>query len=90
MSNKRDLKRIINYITSDLFAECMAASLYGTNSNSEEINALLSSIVTIRDNYIRRISHIEPGMPVKLYFKDLKEKLNKETNEIIDHINNLY
>lgn len=28
MANKRDLKRTINYITSELFAECVAASLY--------------------------------------------------------------
>ena len=28
MANKRDLKRTINYITSELFAETVAASLY--------------------------------------------------------------
>ncbi len=90
MSNKRDLKRTINYIASDLFAECVAASLYGNKDNAEEVNTLLSTIVTMQDNYLRRVSHIEPGMPAKQYFSDLKNKFNKEASEIIDHISNLY
>ena len=34
-TNKRDLKRSINYICSDLFAECVAASLYGGSPNKQ-------------------------------------------------------
>lgn len=89
MPNKRNLKRNINYICSELFAECIAASLYSGKPDNENVNALLSSIFTIRSNYIRRISHPEPGMPVKTYYKDLIEKFNKETDEMIDQICNL-
>ena len=31
MPNRRDLKKTINYICSELFAECVAASLYNGN-----------------------------------------------------------
>jgi hypothetical protein len=89
MANKRNLKKIINYISSDLFAECVAASLYGDNVDKENIDALLASILATHSNYITRVSHPEPGMKAKLYYKDLINCFNKETNEIIDNISNL-
>jgi len=76
MSNKRDLKRTINYICGDLFTEGIAASLYGENRDTENIEAILTSILVMHNNYIRRVSHVQPGMPAKVYFKDLKEKFS--------------
>ncbi|WP_028896042.1 hypothetical protein [Prevotella sp. HUN102] len=89
MSNKRDLKRTINYICSDLFAEAVAASLYGSNEHQENVDALLSSILIMHANYINRVSHVQPGMKASVYFKDLKNKFNEEVGEIIDQISNL-
>ena len=89
MSNKRDLKRTINYICGDLFTEGIAASLYGENRDNDNTEAILTSILVMHSNYIRRVSHVQPGMPVKVYFKDLKDKFSKEVNEIVDQLNNL-
>jgi len=86
MSNKRDLKKTINYICSELFAECVAASLYNGNPNEDNVNALLSSILLMQSNYVCRISHPEPGMEAKAYFKDLIRNFNKQADEIIDQI----
>ena len=65
MASKRDLKRRINYICSDLFAECVAASLYGTSEYKETAEATLTSLLFMHRNYVRRISHPEPGMTKK-------------------------
>ncbi len=89
MAKKRDLKRSINYICSDLFAECVAASLYGQNQEKENIDALLSSILIIHSDFVRRISHPEPGMDQRVYFKTLIDDFNKQVGEIIDQIGNL-
>ena len=89
MSNKRDLKRTINYICGDLFTEGIAASLYGENRDNDNTEAILTSILVMHSNYIRRVSHVPPGMPAKVYFKDLKDKFSKEVNEIVDQLNNL-
>ena len=43
MANKRNLKKIINYICSDLFSECIATSLYSDKKKQEEVNAILAS-----------------------------------------------
>ncbi len=86
MANKRKLKKIINYICSDLFSECMAASLYSDKKNQEEVNAILTSIIIVQRNYICRISHVEPGMSPRAYFKDLKDKFSIQVEEITDNI----
>lgn len=87
MANKRLLKRSITLICEELFAECVAASLYGHNRDGAD--ALIFSIVKMQDDFLSRISHPEPGMPATKYFKDLREKFASEASEIIDQINNL-
>lgn len=89
MANKRDLKKLINYICDDLFSECIAASLYCDNRKKEEVNSIITAIVMVRQNYIQRISHPEPGMPKKDYFNDLKKRLNEQIAEITDNIANI-
>ena len=50
MANKRDLKKIINYICGNLFSECVAVSLYD-NKKDEEITALVEKKLKI-ENFI--------------------------------------
>lgn len=89
MANRRKLKKTINYICSDLFSECIAASLYNCNKKQEEVNAILTSIIIIQRDYVCRISHPEPGMRAKAYFKDLKDKFCIQIEEIADNISNI-
>lgn len=89
MANKRDLKRTINYITSELFAETVAASLYSGKSTQEDVDGILSSIVMINKDFICRISHPEPGLKAKAYYQNLAKDFNKQASEIIDQITNL-
>lgn len=74
-------------ICEDLFAESVAVSLYGPENDKENAEAVLSSIVKMEDHYIKRISHPEPGIPAKKYYKDLREKFSSQVNEILDQIN---
>ncbi len=87
MANKRSLKRSITLICEELFAECVAASLYGHNPDTAE--ALIFSIIKMQDHFIRRISHPEPGILSKVYYKDLREKFAAQVGEIIDQISTL-
>ncbi len=87
MANKRLLKRTINMICEDLLAECMAASLYGNNKDNAE--ALLYSTLKLQYDFICRISHPEPGMPAKQYFKTLRENFVAQADDIIDQLNTL-
>ncbi|MBP3511822.1 MAG: hypothetical protein J6K19_07295 [Prevotella sp.] len=89
MANKRQIKQYINMNCADLFAECIAASLYSAKANEENVEALLRSIIKMENDFICRVSHPEPGMTAKRYFNDLITKFNASAVEITDQINNL-
>ena len=90
MSNKRNLKRSINVICDELFAECVAASLYGGANEKADVESLLVSVAAMRDDYISRLSHPEPGIPQKEYFRKLISSFTEQVNEMADHINNAF
>ena len=66
--------------------EGVAISLYGPRPK-KDVEALLFSIVKMQANYIKRISHPEPGMKAKAYFKDLRENFSAQVGEISDQLN---
>lgn len=88
MANKRSLKRNINYVCSELFSEIVAAS-YTTNVSDDDVKALLTSVLVFHDDYVRRVSHQEPGLAPKLFYKNLVTNFNKQASEIVDQITNL-
>jgi len=87
MANKRTLKKGIQLICEDLFAECVAVSLYGPEANKDNAETLLPVIVKMQDDYINRISHPEPGISAKTYYQNLREQFSAQVNEILDQIN---
>ena len=87
MANKRSLKRVIHLVCEELFAEGIAVSLYGTETQREGAKALLYSIIKMEDEFVCRISHPEPGMKPKVYFKDLREKFAAQVSDIVDQMN---
>lgn len=89
MANKRSLKRNINFVCGELFSEVIAASKYSNKISDEDVKALLASILIIHNDYVRRVSHVEPGMTPKLFFKDLIVNFNKQVSEIVDQVLNL-
>lgn len=90
MANKRQLKRTINYVTSELFAEAMAAVIYSGKANSkEEGDNILASIILMRDDFISRVSHPEPGIEPKKYYDVLVKDFNSAMSETVDNISNL-
>ncbi len=89
MANKRSLKRGINNICEELFIECIAASMYGAESHKDNAEAVLFSVIRLQTEFINRVSHPEPGMSAKLYYKDLRSKFASHVGELVDQINNL-
>lgn len=89
MAKKRDLKRTINYICGDLLAEAVAAVIYGNKENNEAGDNLLSTIIITRNDFISRVSHPEPGIKAKKYYKALVKEFNTTASDIIDKIGEL-
>ena len=89
MANKRSLKYAINAICEELFAECIAASLYGADNHKDDAEALLFSILKTQSDFVARVSHPEPGLTAKAYYKDLCEKFSAQISELVDQVNAL-
>ena len=53
--NKRSLKKAINVVSDQLFANAVAVSLYGNNRNAENDQALIESIINMRNEFVSRI-----------------------------------
>ncbi|UKK52223.1 hypothetical protein L6472_06495 [Prevotella sp. E13-17] len=89
MANKRSLKHAINMVCKELFAEAIAASLYGNQVNNDNADGVLYAIIKMQADFVSRISHPEPGLTPKAYYKKLREDFTAQASEIIDQINNL-
>lgn len=89
MANKRNLKRNINYICSELLSEAVAASMYSNKINGEDVKAIIAAVLVIHNDYVRRVSHLEPGMKPKQFYKNLVDNFNNQVSEIVDQIVNL-
>lgn len=88
MANRRTLKKHIHYICSELFAECVFVSHYKVNINPKELDDVMMRILWMHDDFIRRISHTEPGS-TELYYKKLRTDFNTQVNQIVSTINQL-
>ena len=87
MANKRDLKKGITLICESIFAECIAAALYGPETHRKTAEDCANAIIKLEGHYLSRVSHPEPGMKAKAYYRDLRVQFTKDVNELLDQIN---
>ena len=88
MANRRELKKNVNYIAGELFAECLIASTLSEKTNQKQADGILTQILDMQDEFVSRISHTEPGN-VKKFYKKFRTDFNAKVNEIVDAITNL-
>lgn len=84
MAKRRILKKNINYICSELFAECVALMSYKLDINQADVDNIMKRILLMQDEFISRISHTEPGNTKKFY-----AQLHKDFNAQVEDISNI-
>ncbi|MBE6287860.1 MAG: hypothetical protein E7099_06705 [Mediterranea massiliensis] len=88
MAKRRTLKKNINYITGELFAECLIYSFNVSDTDKVKADALMIEILNMQDEFISRISHTQPGN-VKTFYKKLTEDFNAKVEAITQAMDNL-
>ena len=88
MASRRELKKTVNYISGELFSECLINSMFVPGTDKAKADQLMAEILKMQDEFISRISHTEPGN-VKGFYKKFRSDFNAKVNEIIDAIANL-
>lgn len=84
MASRRELKKSVNYIAGELFAECLVSSM-SEKTDKKKADEILTRILVLQDEFISRLSHTEPGN-VKGFYKKFRDDFNAKVNEIIDAI----
>ena len=85
MTSRRELKKTVNYISGELFSECLINSMFVPGTDKAKADQLMTEILKMQDEFISRISHTEPGN-VKGFYKKFRSDFNAKVNEIIDAI----
>lgn len=81
---RRELKKCVNTLCGELFAECIALNHY-ENVDKDALSNVMESILMMQADIVCRISHVQPGAG-KIFFKKLKDDLVTRTEAIIDDI----
>lgn len=89
MANKRQAKKAINRLANDLLAECVSIMHYQKPTSQEDVDNIMLAILSMEDEMIRRINHIEPGISAHKYFQKIKIDITNDIHEIVDDINAL-
>lgn len=86
---RRILKKQVNYIVGELFAECVVLSKVLPQVSEEKVDALMVRILQVQDEFISRISHTEPGN-VKGFYQAFERDFQAQIDGIIDDMNQLH
>ena len=81
MANKRNLKKAINYVASDLFLECIVLKQI-KKADPAAVDAILSDILYLQNEFLARAGHPEPGN-VKGHYRKLSEDFGNEVEGLI-------
>lgn len=84
MASRKELKKNVNYISGELFAECLVSSM-ADKADKKKADEILTQILVMQDEFISRISHTEPGN-VKGFYKKFRSDFNAKVDEIVDAI----
>lgn len=81
MANKRNLKKGINYVVSELFLECIVLKQI-KKADATKADEILADILCLQNDFLARAGHPEPGC-VKKYYRKLNEDFGNEVGNII-------
>ena len=86
---RRILKKQVNYIAGELFAECVVLSKVVPGVDSQKVDELMARVLYMQDEFICRLSHTQPG-DVKGFYKAFRADFQAQVDAIIDEIGNLH
>jgi hypothetical protein len=86
---RRILKKQVNYIAGELFAECVVLSEVVPGIDNKKVDELMARVLYMQDEFISRINHTQPGN-VKGFYKAFYTDFQAQVDAIIDEIGKLH
>ncbi len=88
MASRRNLKKVITFVVDELATEAFLMS-YDAKDETAAWVELFNKIFALNNEYVARVSHVEPGVSAKKYFDTLCDSFNKEAKALLEEISNL-
>lgn len=85
MASRKNLKKVITFVVDDLATEAFLMS-YDAKGDTEAWINVFNKIFNLNNDYIARVSHVEPGMPAKKYFKALCDSFSADAKAVLDEV----
>lgn len=92
MSSIKQLKKVINNLSGELFNECLFCRLYLKKANNQKIDELVTTILQKQTEFLKRSKHTDGKnntQLVKKHYKALKNDINKHIEEVVTEIKNM-
>lgn len=93
MPSRRDLKKDINNLCYDVINECFTFLNYSPSLNHENVHAVISDAVDLRNRLIAKVNHSATSNPsrssTKAYYREIHQELHDTTIDLVERLNNL-
>lgn len=91
MANRRDLKKDINYLTTEVVSECYIKHLL-TNTDEKAVSELITEALNNGEEFLKRVNHpdgkLNPKL-VKKYYSHLRREFMEKSSTILDKLGKL-
>lgn len=84
MAKRKDLKKAINNICGNLFADCVTLSMCA-QANKDKLVELMGRVMELNTEFIARTNHAEKGNERKFY-KKLRDDFTEAANALAEEI----
>ena len=85
MASRKNLKKVITFVVDELATEAFIMS-YDAKGDTEAWVNLFNKIFSLNNDYIARVSHVEPGMSAKKYFNVLCDSFNADAKAVLEEV----
>ena len=88
MASRRNLKKVITFVVDELATEAFLMSYDAKDDTAAGVD-LFNKIFALNNEYVARVSHVEPGVSAKKYFDTLCDSFNKDAKALLEEISKL-
>ncbi len=89
MANRKELKKDINYLASEILSQAYMKFALMENVNEEQIQPIMVEALEMRNEYVARANHPDGKdnkKIVKTYYQTLRKNLMAKTVELLDKL----
>ena len=88
MASRRILKKQVKDIFTVLMMECLVKTLHVVEADRDRLDELVAEVLDLKDDFVSRISHTEPGN-VKAYYKKFRTDFETKVNGVAEALDKL-